>query len=99
MIVITGTVRFPAENLEAAKPHIQALVDATRQEDGCIDYRFSADMFDKGLIHIAEVWRDAAALTAHTTAPHIAPWRAAGKELGVHERKLSAFDADNQRSV
>lgn len=99
MIVVTGTVRFPPENLEAAKPHIKAVVEATRLEDGCIDYRFSEDLFDKGLIHIAEVWRDAEALAAHAVAPHIGPWRDAAGKLGVSERNLSAFDAANPRLI
>ena len=86
MILIAGTVRFPPENMPAARPVMERMITATRAEDGCVQYAFAEDVLDPGLIHISELWRDAAALDLHRSAAHMAAWRAAGAELGVHGR-------------
>ena len=46
-----------------------------------------------------EIWRDQAAIEAHFKAPHMAPWRAAGAELGVFERKLSLYEVASERAL
>ncbi|MFD2755762.1 putative quinol monooxygenase [Comamonas terrae] len=38
MLLIVGTVRLPAENLERAKPAMRAMVQASRAEPGCLEY-------------------------------------------------------------
>ena len=40
------------------------VIAATLQEDGCIQYAYGQDVLDPELIHIAEKWRDMAALKA-----------------------------------
>ncbi len=74
MILVTGHIRVPPQAVEALRPHIQALVEATRQEDGCILYAFAEDMNEPGVIRIVERWRDWPSLEAHGKAPHIATW-------------------------
>jgi quinol monooxygenase YgiN len=99
MIVISGTVRIPADKVAAARPAIRALVEATRREDGCIAYSFGEDVTEPGRIIIAETWRDQAALDAHFSAPHFIAWRAAGAELGVSERALTIYEIASSRSL
>jgi quinol monooxygenase YgiN len=93
MIVVIGTVRMPAENLERARPIMRAVLEASRAEDGCLEYAYSEDVLTPGLVRIAEVWRDRGALSAHSTAAHMAPWRAAWPELGIGERRLALYEA------
>ena len=92
MILIAGTVRFPAEALPAARPVMARMVTATRAEDGCLQYAFAEDVLDPCLIHISELWRDAAALDAHRNTAHMAAWRAEGAELGIHGRDLRFYE-------
>lgn len=99
MLLIAGTIRFPAENVVAARGAIEALVTATRAEDGCFEYRFAEDVLDPGLIHITERWRDRAALDAHFQTPHIATWRAAGAALGVSDRALTLYTVDDGQAL
>ena len=94
MILIAGTVRFPAEAMPAARPVMARMVTETRAEDGCLQYAFAEDVLDPGLIHISELWRDAAALEAHRNAPHMAAWRAEGAGLGIHGRDLRFYEVD-----
>lgn len=98
-VVVLGTLRFPPENMPKIIPHLRAFVDATRQTDGCIAYDVAEDLFDPGLIRFSEIWPDPASLAAHLKAPHILPWRAASADLGVHERRFTAYEAENPRAV
>ena len=59
MIVLTGTIRIPADKLDQARALMKVLIEETRKEDGCLSYRFGVDVVDPGLIVIAEAWREA----------------------------------------
>lgn len=90
-IVVIGEMRFPMDRMGAVRPHLQALVEATRQNDGCIAYDAAEDLFDPGLIRFSEVWPDRASLERHLQAPHITPWRAAAAANGVSGRKFMSW--------
>jgi quinol monooxygenase YgiN len=92
MLVIAGTVRAPARNLEGLRPHMLAVLNASRAEDGCLVYSYAEDIEEPGLIRIFEVWRDRAALDAHARAPHVAAWRASWPAHGVCDRRLTAYE-------
>ena len=98
-LIIGGTVRVPPRNLAALKPHMLAMLAASRAEDGCVTYSYGEDIAEPGLIRVFEVWRDQAAIAAHFTAPHMARWRAAGAELGVSDRRLFAYEVASQRPL
>jgi quinol monooxygenase YgiN len=49
--VIVGTVRVPRENIDKARPHMEAMVTASRAEAGCTSYSYAQDM----LVHVIEV--------------------------------------------
>ncbi len=89
-----GTVRLPPENLPAAKPHMQAMIDASRAEPSCLHYAYSQDLFDPGLFHVIEQWRDRDALKLHFQTPHMMAWRAAWPSLGVTDRALVQVEAN-----
>ena len=98
-VVILGTVRLPPERLDDARPHMAAMVAASRAEDGCLCYAYGEDVLEPGLIRVSEIWRDQAALDAHAQSGHIKAWRAAGSELGLHDRQLVAYEAGASRSL
>ncbi|MBW8813674.1 MAG: antibiotic biosynthesis monooxygenase [Caulobacterales bacterium] len=91
-ILIAGTVRVPPENLERFRPHMQAMLDASRAEDGCLTYSYAVDVAESGLVRIFEAWRDQAAIDAHFQTPHMAAWRAAWPQFGVSDRRLSRYE-------
>ena len=98
-VVIAGTVRVPSENLERFKPHMQAMLTASRAEAGCITYSYAEDVLERGLIRVFEAWRDQAALDAHFQTPHMATWRAAWPSFGVSDRKLSLYEVASERPL
>lgn len=99
MLLIMGTVRFPADNMERARPAMRAMVEASRAESGCLHYAFAEDVLDPGLINIAELWEGEAALAAHGKTPHMAEWRRAGAELGIAERKLNLYETGDGKAL
>jgi quinol monooxygenase YgiN len=92
MIILAGTVRLPPENMAAARPHIEAMVRASRAEPGCRVYNFAFDALELGLLHIFEVFDDAAARAAHGASAHMATWRAAWPDLGLGERDMKLYE-------
>jgi len=97
VLVITGTFRIPPHNLAAARPHMAAMIAASRAEAGCLHYSYGEDVLEPGLIHVIEHWTDRATLAAHGQADHIKAWRAAWPSLGIGARDLTLFDADEGR--
>ncbi|AXU18005.1 antibiotic biosynthesis monooxygenase [Novosphingobium sp. THN1] len=94
MIIVMGTVRVPVENIEPIKPMMAKVIAATLKEDGCIQYAYGQDVLDPELIHIAEKWRDMAALQAHFQAEHMKVWAQERATLGLFDRKIRVFETD-----
>lgn len=99
MILILGTVRIPADGLEAALSAMATMVAASRAEDGCIRYAYARDVLDPTVIHVSEAWRDRAALAAHFATPHLAAWREQFAELGITDRNLKLYETDDGEPV
>ena len=95
-LIIAGSVRDPSENLVRFRPLMKAMVEASRAEDGCLDYTYAEDVAEPGRI---EVWRDLAALDAHFQTPHMAEWRAQWPQFGVSDRRLFAYEIVSQRPL
>ena len=98
-IIIAGTVRVPPQNLAGLKPHMEAMLAASRAEDGCLVYSYAEDVLEPGLIRVFEAWRDQAALDAHIKAPHMATWRAAWPDAGAGERNLKLYEVTAERAL
>lgn len=94
MIVIEGTVRVPPERVEAARPAMETMIRASRAESGCIDYAYSVDLLDPGLVRVTERWESREALKAHFATPHMAAWREEIASLGITDRSLRLYEAD-----
>jgi quinol monooxygenase YgiN len=98
-LIIAGTVRAPPDSLTGLRPHMLAMLAASRAEDGCLTYSYGEDVAEPGLIRVFEAWRDQAAIDAHFKAPHMAAWRAACAEHGVSDRKLFAYETASERPL
>ena len=91
MIIVAGTLRFPADKMEALLPHARAVIAATRKENGCLVYSFAEDMVEPGLVRIFEIWESRALLDAHGKQAHMQPWRDAVEAAGGHSRDLKVY--------
>jgi len=98
-LIVAGTVRVPPQNLAGLRPHMLAMMTATRAEDGCAAYSYAEDVAEPGLIHVFEIWRDQSALDAHFKTAHMAAWRAAWPGFGVTDRDLKAYEIAAERAL
>lgn len=99
MLIIQGTVRLPPENLYDARAAMQEMIEASREEEGCIAYSYAEDIIDPGLVRVAEIWRDQEALEEHFASDHLEEWRANWERLGIHDRDLQVFESSGGRPV
>lgn len=97
MLLIVGTVCLPAETMDAARPVMRRMADASRSEEGCVEYGYAEDVFEPGLIHVKEMWTDQAALDRHFASAHIAEWRAAWPSLNIGDRNLRIYEVGEPR--
>jgi quinol monooxygenase YgiN len=99
VIIVTGEIRIPADRMAEARPHMRAVLEATRKEPGCLLYAFGEDVLDPGLIRIVERWDDWTSLEAHGKTEHIRTWSAFTRNVGVSGRDLYAHEGGNGRKI
>ncbi len=99
MLLIVGTIRVPAQNLQAALPAMQAMVTASRAEPGCTEYAYAQDVLEPGVIHVRELWQSQQALDAHFASAHLLRWRDAWAALGIGQRNLRLYDVGAPRAT
>lgn len=92
MLLIVGTIRLPAENTDEALPVMQCMIEASRAEDGCIEYFYSQDVLDPMIFHVKELWRDRDSLDKHFKSNHIEKWRSEWPRLGITDRNLVLYE-------
>ena len=94
MIVVVGQFRFPEERMDEARGVMRTVIEATRAELGCIQYNYGEDVLDPGLIRVSELWQSRAQLDAHMQTPHMATWQRIRATLGLSERAITVYEAD-----
>jgi quinol monooxygenase YgiN len=67
MVIVAGTMQVEPADREAFLQSRADGVRATLSEPGCIEYSFSADGHNPGLVRLFEVWESQDALDAHLT--------------------------------
>jgi len=91
VLIMTVHLRVPPDQVEVLRPHMQAVIAASRQEPGCIFYTLAEDQAEPGLIRAFEIYTDDDALAAHGASAHFQAWRAASGQYPREERTL--YDA------
>ena len=97
MLLVTGSARFHADDIEAMREAAHEMVTESRKEAGCQTYAYAFDLFDPTLMHIVEKWDDRAALQLHFDAPHMKTWRA--KLAGLRFSDLELFTVEGEEQV
>jgi len=89
--IVIAYVRSRPEQRERLVELLTNLQNASREEDGCLRYGFSAAIEDENSFVAVEEWRDRDTLARHLKEPHIAEFLAAlpeidaELEIGSHE--------------
>lgn len=91
MIIIAGTYVIDPADLDEARSAAAAMMGATAQEAGCLEYVFSDDITAPGTMKLFERWTDDDALAAHFTTPHMATFRAALGKIQLISRHVTIW--------
>jgi quinol monooxygenase YgiN len=75
------------------------VMEATRKEDGCIEYNYAEDVLDPGLIRVSEVWESREQLGAHLKTAHMAVWGEERTALGLSGRAITVYEADSGTAI
>lgn len=81
MILIHGTARIKDGTRDAMVAAAVPMIEASLQEDGCGDYRYSFDVADPNVMYFHEEWASDEALHAHFATPHLAAFVEASSPL------------------
>ena len=93
VVVVAGTGRIDVSKREQAVAAAIEMQNATVLEEGCISYRFYADLEDASLFHVYEEWESMDHLSRHFATPHMAVWREKQKEFAVGAFEIKKFEA------
>jgi quinol monooxygenase YgiN len=64
-------VHLPADQRQQVTAAMQALVEPSRSEPGCIRYELYRDLGKDGELVLLECWRDQAAFDEHIAKPYL----------------------------
>jgi quinol monooxygenase YgiN len=99
MIIVNGTVRFGAGEIERLRDAMARNIEATRAESGCEHYAYAVDISDPSLLHVAERWRDEAAIADHMASSHMGALMAEIAAAKVEAISIKAYEATFLRNV
>ena len=99
MIIVNGTVRFGAGEIERLKGAMARNVEATRAEEGCEHYAYAVDISDPNLLHVSERWRDDSAVGDHMASQHMGEFMALVGASQVETMSIKAYEATFLRNV
>src|SRR5436305_5656553 len=92
LVIVIARVRLRPDNREESLALLTEIQEASRADDGCLNYGYYTDIADPESLVAVEEWRHMAALQAHLRTPHVARLLealpdsvAAPPEIVVHE--------------
>ncbi len=91
-ILVTGTIDFDPSKRDDTIAAVTECMQATRAEEGCEGYVFSADLQDPGRVHVSEQWSSQETMDAHMASPHLAALMGKMGDLGVTGASLTKWD-------
>lgn len=88
-VIVSGWMDFDPDDRARALEAFSAVVAASREEPGCIDYAFTPDPDRPGRVRVFEHWASDASLTEHLKLPHVLELRAALSGLSRTGRSMT----------
>jgi quinol monooxygenase YgiN len=99
MIVAIGRIRTDEARRDEAIRVGQALVTASREDEGCISYTLYANTEDPNELVFLEQWESDEALKKHFRAPHIADFMRAVPQVLVGAPDVKFHTVESTRDI
>ncbi|AWW74246.1 antibiotic biosynthesis monooxygenase [Erythrobacter sp. KY5] len=95
MLIVLAEATLGDGALDAGHDAFRAMIEASREEDGCLGYSYAVDILDASIFVIVEKWVDDAALAYHFQTPHMAAFQKALQDLDIEITELAKHQADD----
>jgi len=92
MIVLAGTITFDPERSEEMLEAVVTVVEATRAEEGCLEYVIAPDPLIAGQLNLFERWEFDDHLGAHQKADHSRTFQRALADCGMTGVSIDRYD-------
>jgi quinol monooxygenase YgiN len=70
MIIIAGSMTFTAADRQDVLASLAEVTEASRRDNGCVEYWWSEDVADPNTFRFFECWESKDLLDAHLAQPH-----------------------------
>lgn len=94
MIIIAGTMEFTRECFAEAREAASRVTLKSRQESGCLAYRFSQDLTEECMLNFYEEWDSPQALAEHKATAHYMAFKRALERFAPMTRRAKTYQAD-----
>lgn len=92
-VIVAGKLALRPGTFEQLKPHMYAMIAASRAEPDCLAYFHAIDIEAPLILRVHEEWTDRTALDRHFGTAHLKAWRAALARVGIEARELISRSA------
>ena len=99
MIIVSGEIEIDPAAAAGLMDAAEAMMAATRREDGCLSYAFYQSLENPGVFRVFEEWETLDHLQAHFETAHMAAWRARLGEIGVARRDVKRYEVSSAESL
>jgi quinol monooxygenase YgiN len=99
MIVVSGRLPVRPDQRDRAVAAVTALMSATRAEEGCAEYTFSADLTDPDVFCFFERWESEETMKAHQGSPHFAEFLGIAAEVVGGRPEGTRYDVSGSASI
>lgn len=99
MLVVSGTITFNPDSLDAGLAAIATLVTATRAEDGCVSYGFYQTPEAPHVFRVFEEWASAEAMAAHMGSEHLLGFLGSAGEIGITGAELDQYEISDKTKL
>jgi quinol monooxygenase YgiN len=93
LIIVTGNYQVPPDQRDRFMSSKREQVERTRNETGCLEYAFSADAEQPGLVRLIELWESMDDLKAHLQALRSDPPPAVESAIEVAGQTFAVYEA------
>jgi quinol monooxygenase YgiN len=91
MIIVSGTLRVDAADVDTAMTLGATMAEASLAEEGCTAYGFWQSPADPTLVRVFEEWASQDAIDLHFATPHMADFMAGLGQLTISEMDLHKY--------
>lgn len=98
MLLLLGRLTINPDVMDEYEAAVAAMSPKVLKEDGCAYYSLTVEDKTAGVVAVAELWRDEAALLHHFTQPWILDFLTKFQSHVV-DSTIRAYDAENERDL